>query len=149
MPICIARGPRSHFDGAFKRNDRETTTLTTIDVAEHALRRKRLGLCFSEKSIRAASSFVVRYVDRWIDFISEEDYVEIEWSSPVDLTEKIDALIFDIMTDLSFEQPFEIKEPGESFLKQTPHNITAYIRFYYLACFSPPVRCALYQVALT
>ncbi|KAK4107230.1 cytochrome P450 [Canariomyces notabilis] len=42
---------RSHFYTALKRNSRENTTLNTIDVAEHAGRRKLLNLCFTEKSL--------------------------------------------------------------------------------------------------
>ncbi|KAI1102035.1 benzoate 4-monooxygenase cytochrome P450 [Jackrogersella minutella] len=135
---------RSHFYEAFKRNKRESTTLTTIDVAEHATKRRRLNLCFTEKSVRAASNFVVRHVDRWIDLILEENGTAIEWSSPVDFSEKIDALIFDIMGDLSFGQSFEIKEPGENPLKQTPHGIATYMRFYYLMCRFPYLKLLLW-----
>ncbi|KAI0165386.1 benzoate 4-monooxygenase cytochrome P450 [Hypoxylon sp. FL1284] len=135
---------RSHFYEAFKRNERENTLLTTIDVAAHAHRRRRLNLCFTEKSVRAASAFVVKHVDRWIDIILEENPIRTEWSSPVDFSNKIDALIFDIMTDLSFGKSFEIKEPGENLLKETSHNIGEYMRFYYSMCRFPFLKLLLW-----
>ncbi|KAI1498016.1 benzoate 4-monooxygenase cytochrome P450 [Biscogniauxia marginata] len=135
---------RSHFYEAFKRNEHETTVLTTIDVAEHARRRKRLNLCFTEKSIRAASSFIIKHVDRWIQLIMEENETVTEWSSPVDFSEKVDALVFDIMGDLSFGRSFDIKEPGENPLKSTPHNIAEYTRFYYLMFRFPLIKFLLW-----
>ncbi|CAJ2509358.1 Uu.00g143840.m01.CDS01 [Anthostomella pinea] len=140
---------RSHFYEALRRNERENTTLTTIDVAEHAKRRKRLSQCFTEKSVRAASKFVIKHVDRWLHLIMEENGREengtaAEWSSSVDFSEKIDALIFDIMADLSFGKSFEIKEPGDNPLKLTPHNIAEYMKFYYLMCRFPFLKALLW-----
>ncbi|KAI6087576.1 cytochrome P450 monooxygenase-like protein [Hypoxylon rubiginosum] len=122
---------RSRFYEAFQEQGRVATTLMTIDVAEHAAKRKRLNVCFTEKSVRAASDFIVNHVDRWIDIILEENKDVVGWSSPVDFTEKVDALIFDIMGDLSFGRSFDIKEPGENPVKRTPHSIAAYLRFVY------------------
>jgi hypothetical protein len=122
---------RSPFYSAFQRNKHEKTTLNTIDVAEHAYKRKLLNLCFTEKSLRAASSFIVRNVDRWNQIMLEENDSTTEWSAPVDLTEKLDALTFDIMGDLSFGRSFDIKEPGDNPLKTIPENIVQYMRFYY------------------
>ncbi|KAI0015455.1 cytochrome P450 monooxygenase-like protein [Xylariomycetidae sp. FL0641] len=136
---------RSHFYEAFKRNEREVTTLTTIDIVEHARRRKRLASCFTDRSVRAASSFVIQHVDRWIELLEEESGGEnAEWSRSMDLSDKIDALIFDIMADLSFGQSFNIKEPGPNPLKSTPHNISSYMRFYYLMCRSPALKLLLW-----
>ncbi|KAI0469953.1 cytochrome P450 monooxygenase-like protein [Xylariaceae sp. FL0804] len=128
---------RSDFYQAFRRNDEESTTLTSVDVSEHARRRKRLALCFTEKSVRAASDFIIRHVDRWTELIAEDIGDTAEWSSTVNFSERIDALVFDIMADLCFGKSFDIKEPGENPLKQTPHNIIEYMKFYYLMCRAP------------
>ncbi|KAI1424304.1 benzoate 4-monooxygenase cytochrome P450 [Xylaria sp. FL1777] len=123
---------RSRFYEAYKRNANDITTLTCIDVSAHAKRRKHLNLCFTERAVRAASGFVIDHVDRWIQIIAEGIQDVNEWSQPMDFSEKVDALIFDIMADLSFGKSFNIKEPGDSPLKLVPHNISEYMRFYYL-----------------
>ncbi|KAJ3565253.1 hypothetical protein NPX13_g7573 [Xylaria arbuscula] len=124
---------RGRFYEAYKRNADDTTTLTCIDVAAHAKRRRFLNLCFTEKSIQAASRFVVEHVDRWIDIIASEEIKDEDgWSQPLNFSERVDALIFDIMADLGFGKSFDIKEPGDNPLKHIPHSISEYMRFYYL-----------------
>ncbi|GAB1318167.1 Benzoate 4-monooxygenase cytochrome P450 [Madurella fahalii] len=129
---------RSRFYSALKRSSRESTTLNTIDVAEHAKKRKLLNLCFTEKSLRASSGFIIKHVDRWNELlIGEEERKTGAWTAPLDLSEKLDALVFDIMGDLCFGRSFDIKEPGENPLKAVPHFIADYMKFYYPMCRSP------------
>ncbi|KAI0419749.1 benzoate 4-monooxygenase cytochrome P450 [Xylaria grammica] len=136
---------RSRFYQAFKRADREETTMTLIDVAAHARRRRHLTACFTEKSIRAACTFVVDHVNRWLQITVEENDLDAkEWSAPIDFSAWIDALIFDIMGDLSFGRSFNIKEPGDNPLKSTPHNIASWMKFYYLMCRFPFIRLLLW-----
>ena len=113
---------RSHFYTALKRKMSENTTLNTIDIAEHAVKRKLLNTCFTEKSLRAASSFIIKHVDRWNEIMMEESNSTTGWSVPIDFSEMIDMLVFDIMGDLSFGRSFDIKEPGENPLKVIPHH---------------------------
>lgn len=121
---------RSPFYTALRRKLHEGNTLNTIDVAEHALKRKRLNLAFTEKSLRSATEFIINHVDRWNQLmIAEND--STEWSSPVDFSRKLDALTFDIMGDLAFGQSFGIKEPADNPLKVIPENIAGYMKFYY------------------
>lgn len=122
---------RSHFYTAWKRNDRENTTLTTVDVEAHAKKRKVLNIAFTEKMVRSASSFIINHVDRWNQLLLEENGNSTEWSTPTDLSHKLDALTFDIMGDLSFGKSFDIKEIGNNPLKEVPQCITEYMRFYY------------------
>ncbi|KAG6353515.1 hypothetical protein INS49_005476 [Diaporthe citri] len=49
---------RSPFYTALQRKSNESTTLNTVDVAEHARKRKLLSLCFTDKSLRASSDFI-------------------------------------------------------------------------------------------
>ncbi|KAK2612686.1 hypothetical protein QQS21_001303 [Conoideocrella luteorostrata] len=135
---------RSHFYEAFKRNDREKTTLTTIDVAEHTRKRKILNICFTEKLIRAASSFIINHVDRWNQLLLEDSDSTTEWSSPIDFSLKVDALVFDIMGDLSLGKSFDIKEPGHNPLREVPHCIAEYMKFYYPMCRSPFLKLLLW-----
>lgn len=122
---------RSHFYTALKRDSSEDSALTSTDVAEHARRRKLLNLSFTEKSLRAAAGFIVKHVDRWNELMLEENSSTTEWSAPVDLSKKIDTLVFDVMGDLSLGRSFDIKEPGDNPLRVIPHTIAEYMRFYY------------------
>lgn len=128
---------RSQFYTAMKRNMNEHTTLNTVDVAEHAHKRKLLNMAFSEASTHAASKFIVQNIARWNEIMLEENPSSTEWSAPQDLSKRIDALTFDIMGDLCFGRSFDIKEPGENPLKAMPHNIAEYMKAYYPLIRSP------------
>lgn len=121
---------RSPFYTALRRKLHEGNTLSTIDVAEHALKRKRLNLAFTEKSLRSATEFIIEHVDRWNQIMIDQNN-STEWSSPVDFSKRLDTLTFDIMGDLAFGQSFGIKEPTDNPLKAIPENIAGYMKFYY------------------
>ncbi|KAK5625440.1 hypothetical protein RRF57_001156 [Xylaria bambusicola] len=124
---------RGLFYEAYKRHANDTTTLTCIDVAAHARKRRYLNLCFTERSILAASRFVIDHVDRWIDIIASEEIQDADgWLHVINFSDRVDALIFDIMADLGFGKSFGIKEPGDNPFKNIPHNISVYMKFYYL-----------------
>jgi cytochrome P450 len=112
-------------------NGREKTTLNTIDPAEHAKRRKMLNACFTDISVNAAAAFMIHHIDRWHQIMLEEHDSTTEWSASVDLSERMDQLVFDIMGDLSFGKSFNTKEPGDNPLKEVPHTIVQYLKFYY------------------
>ncbi|RYP20590.1 hypothetical protein DL767_009415 [Monosporascus sp. MG133] len=107
------------------------------DPAEHAKKRKMLNTCFTDNSVNAVSAFMSQHIDRWHQIILDEHDSTTEWSASVDLGEKVDHLVFDIMGDLSFGRSFNIKEPGDNPLREVPHNIAQYLKFYYPLCRSP------------
>lgn len=113
------------------KNIREKTTLNTIDPAEHAQRRKMLNTCFTDTSVASISAFVGQHIDRWHQILLDENDSTTEWSGSVDLGERMDHLVFDIMGDLSFGRSFNIKEPGDNPLREVPQNIVQYLKFYY------------------
>lgn len=113
------------------KNIREKTTLNTIDPTEHAQRRKMLNRCFTDQSVTAVSAFISQHVDRWHEILLNEHNSTTEWSDSLNLGEKLDHLVFDIMGDLSFGRSFNIKEPGDNPLREVPHNIIQYLKFYY------------------
>jgi len=47
------------------------------------------------------------------------------------MTEWSDYLILDILTELSFGESFETKEPGENPKKTIPHSIVRYLKLMY------------------
>ncbi|KAI1469973.1 cytochrome P450 [Daldinia caldariorum] len=127
---------RSRFYEAWQLNGFKPTTLSTTDVAEHARKRKLLSHAFTEKSVRAASDFVVQNLDRWHELLIED--ASCGWSPAVDISEKLDELAFDIMGDLSFGKSFNVKEPGDNNpFKNIPHNITDYSKLYNSVARSP------------
>ncbi|KAF2266139.1 benzoate 4-monooxygenase cytochrome P450 [Lojkania enalia] len=128
---------RSTFYVGLTKNIREKTTLNTIDPAEHAQRRKMLNRCFTDQSVTAVSTFINQHVDRWHEILLNEHNSTTEWSDSLNLGEKLDHLVFDIMGDLSFGRSFNIKEPGDNPLREVPHNIIQYLKFYYPMCRSP------------
>lgn len=129
---------RSTFYVGLTQNIREKTTLNTIDPAEHAQRRKMLNRCFTDSSVTAVSAFVGRHIDRWHHILLDGHDSTTEWSASVDLGEKMDHLVFDIMGDLCFGRSFNIKEPGDNPLREVPSNIIKYLQFYY------PVRSTIF-----
>ncbi|KAF2791120.1 benzoate 4-monooxygenase cytochrome P450 [Melanomma pulvis-pyrius CBS 109.77] len=132
---------RSGFYTAWKRNKMDAHTLNTVDVAEHAYKRKLLNVSFTEKSVRAASEFVFRHVDRWNELMVGDSE---DWSKPVDFSESVGTLVFDISGDLCFGRSFETKEPGENPLKTMPQSIEEYMRFYYPIARSPLLNLVLW-----
>ncbi|KAK7946211.1 benzoate 4-monooxygenase cytochrome P450 [Apiospora aurea] len=140
------------FGGATSiRRSSQSRARPTVDVAEHAHKRRLLKTCFTEKSVRAASGFIIKHVDRWNEILAqmaEENHNssnnlsegEKGWSPPINFSESVDSLVFDIMGDLSFGRSFDIKEPGsggDNPLKVIPHTIASYMRFYYPLCRAP------------
>lgn len=113
------------------KNIREKTTVNTIDPAEHAKRRKMLNTCFTDNSVNAVSAFISQHIDRWHQIMLDRHDSTTEWSASVDLGEEVDHLVFDIMGDLCFGRSFNIKEPGDNPLREVPHNIAQYLKFYY------------------
>ncbi|KAF2469067.1 benzoate 4-monooxygenase cytochrome P450 [Lindgomyces ingoldianus] len=125
---------RSGFYTAWRRNEKDAHTLNTVDVAEHAYKRKLLNVSFTEKSVRAASDFIFRHIDRWNELMIGDSE---DWSNPIDFSESVGTLVFDISGDLCFGKSFETKEPGENPLKAMPQTIEQYMRFYYPIARSP------------
>ncbi|PFH55371.1 hypothetical protein XA68_18475 [Ophiocordyceps unilateralis] len=133
---------RSCFYSAFNKTEREETTFTTVDVARHARKRRILNVCFNDKLVRAATPFVIKHVDRWNHLLMQTE--DTEWSPVVDFSQAVDALIFDIMGDLSFGRSFDIKESGDNPIKEVPDCISAALCFYYPICRSPFLKLLLW-----
>lgn len=122
---------RSTFYVGLTKDIREQTTLNTLDPAEHAQRRKMLNTCFTENSVTAVSAFVGQHINRLHQILLDEHDSTTEWSASVNLGQKMDYLVFDIMGDICFGRSFNVKEPGENTLREVPHNIIKYLEFFY------------------
>jgi len=89
---------RSRFYTALQRSHHECNSLTTVNTKLHAQKRKLLNLSFTEKSLRAASSFMISHINRWIDLIAKECDHPTGWTAPKDFAELANVLVFDIIT---------------------------------------------------
>jgi len=78
---------RSNFYHIFPRNENDYNTLTTTDVQAHAHKRRLLKLAFTERSMKSASTFVERHVDRWIDLWQFQD--DQAWSRAENVAERL------------------------------------------------------------
>jgi len=134
---------RADFYSAWQRNKADVNTMNTTDNAVHAKKRRILNLVFTDKAVKSAGEFVYRHVDRWHELLvpspasnlnfanGGEKRAGVGWGETVNMADKIDCLVFDILGDLCFGKSFGIKEPGENRLKSVPHTIVNYVTFMY------------------
>lgn len=113
----------------WQRNEAAMNTLSVTDLALHHKKRRVLNLAFSEKSIRAAEVFIQKHVDRWDELLTDGD--SKDWSQPKNMTHWTGYLVFDILCDLCFGRPLNIKEPGKTKFKGIPKLIESYMKFNY------------------
>ncbi|KAI1777222.1 cytochrome P450 monooxygenase-like protein [Hypoxylon cercidicola] len=137
---------RSHFYTLWRRDEGDQTAFNSVDVAAHARMRKLLNQSFTEKSLGAASNFVIKHVDRWNQlFVNDNgNDINMDWSAPVDFALKADTLALDVIGDLSLGKSFNLKEPGENPLEAVPHNIHEFMVFYNNMARSPILNLVLW-----
>jgi cytochrome P450 len=121
---------KAAFYEAWQKDKHDVNTFSTRDKKEHAKRRKMLNQSFTEKSLRAAQSFMIKHVDRW-NALLVSDVDDDQWSEVMNFAEVSDKLVFDIMGDLCFGTSFDIKEPGDNPIKIIPHAVVQYMQFLY------------------
>jgi cytochrome P450 len=120
---------RGKFYEVWTRNENNVNTLSTTDKLVHARKRRILNSVFSERAVRSSESFIIRHVDRWCAILEED--ANNDWTEPKNMSTLSEALIFDIMGDLSFGASFNTKEKKENPLKNVPHSIATYLQFMY------------------
>jgi cytochrome P450 len=114
----------------FPRNDAGRNTASTIEIPEHARKRRVLNTVFSDKTVRSAEQFIIKHVDRWCEI--RLDGPDKEWSGPEVASDLADQLMFDIMGDLSFGRSFDIKERKENPFRDMPHIIGGFVKYLYV-----------------
>lgn len=126
---------KSMFYDASKRNANDLHTLNTTDKLLHARKRRVLNSVFSEKAIQSAETFIIKHVNRWCELLLDSN--NGDWSTPKNMAQLCDCLMFDTLGDLCFGRSFEIKEPGDNVFRHIPHAITSYLKFQYPLTQSP------------
>ncbi|KAL8961690.1 MAG: hypothetical protein Q9193_001798 [Seirophora villosa] len=108
-----------------------------VDKAQHARKRRIMNAAFSDKALKSAERYIVQHADRWCELLL--DGAERAWSSPRNLTEWSDRLIFDILGELCYARSFDIKEPGDNDLKSLPGIMATFTTFAYMVLPANPV----------
>ncbi|KAI4187856.1 MAG: hypothetical protein LQ348_004018 [Seirophora lacunosa] len=121
----------------FSRKAGFHNTWNCVDKAQHARKRRILNAAFSDKALKSAERYIVQHADRWCELLL--DGAERAWSSPRNLTEWSDRLIFDILGELCYARSFDIKEPGDNDLKSLPGIMATFTTFAYMVLPANPV----------
>lgn len=106
------------FYEAWPRNVNALTTWNSTDLEVHGRKRRVLNYAFSDKALRSAEPFVISNADRWCEVIADE-ISETGWSTPLNMADWVNYLVFDILGDLCFGKSFDMKE-RDSGMKYVP-----------------------------
>lgn len=131
----VIHHPRSNvkkgrFYQIWPRNSKYNDVFSMIDKSQHSKRRRVLNQAFSEKAVRAAEPFIVKHIDRWNKILLKRANAA-EWTASQNMSDLAGFIIFDIGCDLLFGKSFDIKEPQDNHLKETPHAIAKYLQAMY------------------
>ncbi|PVH97614.1 cytochrome P450 monooxygenase-like protein [Periconia macrospinosa] len=139
----VQKGP---FYEAWQKDEHDVNTFNTRNKKAHTLRRKMLNQSFTEKSLRASESFMIKHIDRWNElFVPESGASDAEgWGEVMNFADISDHFVFDVMGDLCFGASFNIKEPGDNPFRSIPHAIVQYMQFFYPLTRSPMLELVLW-----
>lgn len=119
---------KTKFYEVWAKDEDSFNSLTVIDKAVHARKRRTLNSVFSEKSLRSSEAFLLKHIDRWHKLTLDGDGKD--WGEARNMAVWIECLIFDILGDLCFGKSFDIKEPEDNPLKTIPDSINNYMALF-------------------
>lgn len=123
---------RSKFYDAWSRNADDVNVLMTTDMEVHARKRRLLNLAFTDRSVKAASPFIAKHVDRWDEILLDSRKGGNDgWSSAREMTSLTKYLVFDILMDLCFGAVMDTKEPGENAFRKVPQTFDDFVSYNY------------------
>ncbi|KAL8686379.1 MAG: hypothetical protein Q9224_005463 [Gallowayella concinna] len=106
------------FYKTYCRKAGDVSTWTANDPVTHARKRRILNAAFSDKALRTSEPYIIQHVDRWCEVL--QDGAGDDWSSPKNMTEWSDYLVFDILGELCYAKSFRMKEPEHNALRSVP-----------------------------
>ncbi|KAI8944009.1 cytochrome P450 [Xylaria longipes] len=87
-------------------------TLTLSDKALHAQRRRVISQAFSENNLRLFEPAQLSRIDRFCQLLRNHCRPDAEWTTPLDMAQQLDRLMFDVMTSVAFNADYRtIEEP--------------------------------------
>jgi cytochrome P450 len=107
-------------------NVKITNTWNVTDPSAHARKRRVLNHAFSDRALRGAEPLVHKNLDRWLDLMGEQIKPGSEWSTPLNMADEVNYLVFDILGDLCFGKSFDMKEPNSD-VKNMPHLMASFL----------------------
>lgn len=87
------------------------STFTARDKARHGVKRRLLSHAFSEKALRGYEPRIVGLVRKWLDRMEDDATKDLQM---VDMEDWSHFLIFDILGDLCFGEPFGLMDAPDS-----------------------------------
>lgn len=121
---------RAKFYGFWKRHIDDNNVGNIMDPEHHARKRRALSSVMSEQTVRSAEKLVIKHVNRWCDVLLHDS--NGEWSPPINFSDSVGRLTFDIVGDLLYGRSLDTKEAGENPLKELPRLIESLPRFMYI-----------------
>lgn len=95
-----------------------------------------MNYAFSEAALRDAETFLHSNIDRWLELLGQQTLKEGEASTPVNMSDWVNWLVFDILGDLCFGTNFNMKE-STSKLRHIPEVMATFLELLH------PVRTCL------
>lgn len=117
-----------------------TNTHNTIDKVTHGRKRRIVAQGFSETAIASSEQYVLEHVQNLCDEMIKPDTIGRDgWSQPRDMAMWTNYFTLDVISDLTFGQPFHmIKSPKLRWLVEAivSGNRHIYMRFAYPPLFN-------------
>jgi cytochrome P450 len=114
------------------RNIDTHNTWNATSVEEHSRKRRVLNYAFSESALRSAEGFLHSNVDRWL-FLLNTSTRDDGWTESVNMCDRVNWLVFDILGDLCFGKSFDMKEPGSE-MRHIPEMMITFLELIHPVC---------------
>jgi hypothetical protein len=125
---------KSDYYRVWPRNVHSINTWSSTAISVHARKRRVLNYAFSEAALRDAEVFLHSNLDRWLELIGQQAAKDGEWTTPINMCDWINWLVFDILGDLCFGKNFNMKEP-ESDLRHIPEIMATFLEILHSVSF--------------
>jgi cytochrome P450 len=124
---------KADYYSVWPRNVDTHNTWNATSVAVHSRKRRVLNYAFSEGALRSAEGFLHTNIDRWLELLSATADKDGEWTSPQNMCEWVNWLVFDVLGDLCFGKSFDMKEK-DSKLRHIPEMMIGFLEILHPVC---------------
>lgn len=90
-----ANAKKGRFYDMYPRKTGYSNTWDCTDRVKHARKRRILNAALSDKALKSSENYIIKHADRWCELLL--DGGDHEWSSPRNMADWSDRLVFDIL----------------------------------------------------